>query len=422
MRPVLIVIAIVIFGVSIGQESSALTEQLEAERQQYQRLLQEREQDIARAQEALRSTSAELQNRVAERDQVASQLEALTQERQVLVGEIEALNVLIAETRAEITELSTRLDALRVRVEGLMLNLFRQRSGRFANALGQAESFHDLQVNNYYLSLLSEQDVSLINELNETVAQLASVQAQQQQQLGELTSKETELRANEQALAERRERLTAVVRELESTREGQLAEQQRLSQARANLEASIVQVTRDLEAEVARLERAAEERRRRAQAAQAVEERRRLEREAESLETTATTLSRATLPPLASGYVYPLEEPRLVGRFGEGISGIRLQALRVGAAVRAVQPGVVVTTDYVSANQGYNVVIQHSGGLTTAYVNLQSNLVVRVGETVSQGQTIGYLGGGALIPGDVLEFYTIDGSGNFRDPAMLLGF
>jgi septal ring factor EnvC (AmiA/AmiB activator) len=421
MKRILVVMLMMVSWVSLAQ-SSALTEQLEAERRQYQQLLEARERDIARAQEALQSISAELTNRLAERDQVVNQLETLTRERQALEAEIALLNELIAETREEIAELSARLDALRVRVEGLMLNLFRQRGGRLASALGQAESFHELQVRNYYLSLLSEQDVSLINELNELVARLASVQAQQQQQLADLTSAEAELRANEQALAQRREQLTAVVRELETTREGQLAEQQRLSQARADLEASIAQVTRDLEAEVARLEREAEERRRRAQAAQAVEERRRLEREAEALETSATTLSRATLPPLASGYVYPLEEPRLLSRFGEGISGIRLQALRVGAAVKAVQPGVVVNTDFVSANQGYNVVIQHAGGLTTAYVNLQSSLVVRVGDTVAQGQTIGYLGGGALIPGDVLEFYTIDGNGNWRDPAALLGF
>lgn len=417
----LLVLVILLLGAAWAQ-TSPLTEQLEAERRRYQQLLEAREQELAAAQAALRSISAELQQRLAERDALSAELERLARERQALLNDIELLNGQIAETRAEIAELSDRLDALRVRVEGLMLSLFRQRSGRLVNLLGQAESFHDLQVRNYYLSLLSAQDVSIIAELNDTVAQLAAVQAQQQQQLADLTAAEVELRANAEALAARREQLAAAVRNLEASREGQLAEQQRLTRARAELEASIARVTRDLEAEVARLEREAEARRQRALAAQAVEERRRLEREAQALESSAASLARATLPPLASGYVYPLESPRLVSRFGEGISGVRLQAPQVGAAVRAVQPGIVINTDFVSANQGYNVVIQHAGGLTTAYVNLQANIPVRVGESVAQGQTIGYLGGGALIPGDVLEFYAIDGSGNWRDPATLLGF
>ena len=127
-----------------------------------------------------------------------------------------------------------------------------------------------------------------------------------------------------------------------------------------------------------------------------------------------------------SGYTYPVESPRLVSRFGEDFAqSVKLQALEAGAAVHAVQPGMVIAAGPASANQGYLVAIRHDEGLITAYVNLQADLPVQVGDTVTQQQVIGYLGGATLIPADELEFFTgrfEGGTPVWTDPAALLGF
>jgi hypothetical protein len=51
--------------------------------------------------------------------------------------------------------------------------------------------------------------------------------------------------------------------------------------------------------------------------------------------------------------------------------------------------------------------------------------VVATGDAVDAGTVLGYLGGGALIPPDVLHFYlrrtSGDGNGVFVDPAPVLG-
>jgi murein DD-endopeptidase MepM/ murein hydrolase activator NlpD len=99
-----------------------------------------------------------------------------------------------------------------------------------------------------------------------------------------------------------------------------------------------------------------------------------------------------------------------------------LRAATSGAAVKAVQPGNIIQVSPISANDGYIVVIQHAGGLTTAYVNLQENPPVQIGQQVAQGAVIGYVGGG-LQP-DILKFFTRvekNGIGTYVDPAELLG-
>ena len=52
---------------------------------------------------------------------------------------------------------------LKVRIQALLVNLHRQRANRFGQVLARANSFHELQVRNYYLSLLAEQDVEVVN-------------------------------------------------------------------------------------------------------------------------------------------------------------------------------------------------------------------------------------------------------------------
>jgi murein DD-endopeptidase MepM/ murein hydrolase activator NlpD len=69
------------------------------------------------------------------------------------------------------------------------------------------------------------------------------------------------------------------------------------------------------------------------------------------------------------------------------------------------------------------VTIQHEAQRCTSYRNLQGPLPVSRGSQVSQGEVIGYLGGGALVRPDVLHFF-VNGGANCTtnvDPAPHLG-
>jgi murein DD-endopeptidase MepM/ murein hydrolase activator NlpD len=420
-----LVLACVLFApFALAQLESELTRQLDAEIAQTQRIIEAQRAEQARLERELENLTGEIRAQVAERERISGQLATLRQEQAQLRAEITSLNAQLDATRSEIADQNAKLGELRLRVQGLLLNLDRQRAGRYARLLAESETFHQLEVKHYYLSLLTQQDVALIDELNRTVEALRLAQEQLSAQLRELDAKEAELAANEQQLESAQAELNRVIRELEASREGQNAlrlevihSQNQLSQQLANLAAR-------RQAEVERLRQEALELRRRAEAAVLERERSRLQREAEETEARAEALATPLPPPREANFVYPLANPSLAFPYGQQGTFVGLQAPQAGAEVRAAMSGVVPAL-YYTANSGYVVMILHSDNVVTAYENLQAP-TVRVGDRVSQGQVIGRLGGSSLIPANILYFHVgvLDASGRPRyvDPAQHLGF
>ena len=115
----------------------------------------------------------------------------------------------------------------------------------------------------------------------------------------------------------------------------------------------------------------------------------------------------------SSGYVWPLPcSQRVTSRFGTRAepftgesryhSGIDIDGFgNDGAPVIAAASGEVITASYDSAYGNY-VIIDH-GGTSTVYAHL-SGLAVSYGQTVSQGETIGYVGATGRATGTHLHF------------------
>lgn len=100
--------------------------------------------------------------------------------------------------------------------------------------------------------------------------------------------------------------------------------------------------------------------------------------------------------------------------------------LPVGSPVYAWKSGTVtiavkgcVVGDLNCGNKGGNYVnIEHSGGITSQYLHLSSN-VVRAGQKVKEGQLIGYIGNTGYSSGPHLHFALIR-NGSFIDPTPYL--
>jgi len=127
----------------------------------------------------------------------------------------------------------------------------------------------------------------------------------------------------------------------------------------------------------------------------------------------------------AEGFIEPIPNASLIDRFGTQGSGISLSTDKAGEAVRTVKSGTVTELTLLSFNDGYLVSVKHSDSLSTSYLNLKAVPLVQLGESVRQGQVLGYLGGGSLTPANVLKFFASnlnnDGQISFIDPSELLG-
>jgi murein DD-endopeptidase MepM/ murein hydrolase activator NlpD len=96
--------------------------------------------------------------------------------------------------------------------------------------------------------------------------------------------------------------------------------------------------------------------------------------------------------PSSSGLIWPVNGPVVSGfgmRWGRMHEGIDI-AVPYGTPIHAAAGGTVIFSGWMGG-YGNFVIIDHGGGMATAYGH-QSAIAVGGGQTVSQGQVIGYVG------------------------------
>jgi murein DD-endopeptidase MepM/ murein hydrolase activator NlpD len=421
LTPYSLLLAFILLFPALAQETSETLQNLDQYIQNSEAKLLEYQQQISAIEIELGSMAGDFEAQIAQRDAINAEIQELRRKNDILREQIAQSRAELAATEEKFAKLGDTINQLRSRVQELLISVYKDPSNRFASMLSKAESFHDLRVKQYFLSLLSSHHVQMINDLNSAVLELNALQEQQSQIVATLDAQITEHEIGEALLASKRKDVEAIIAELDSTREGRLATQQALFQEAARLEDAIGDLERDRQAEIERLKAEAEAKRKAALTATTQTEQAQLNREASDAESRASNLA-APPPNLNPNYVSPLDSLSVEFPFGEVGKFIVLRAATSGAAVKAVQPGNIIQVSPISANDGYIVVIQHAGGLTTAYVNLQENPPVQIGQQVAQGAVIGYVGGG-LQP-DILKFFTRvekNGIGTYVDPAELLG-
>ena len=96
-------------------------------------------------------------------------------------------------------------------------------------------------------------------------------------------------------------------------------------------------------------------------------------------------------------------------------------AAEAGTPVAAAAAGTVYTV-YEDDSMGTTIVIRHSDGYITTYASLDAKTAVSAGDTVTAGQTVGYVGTSALVEmaiGDHVHF-SVSCNGEPVDPEEFL--
>ena len=139
-------------------------------------------------------------------------------------------------------------------------------------------------------------------------------------------------------------------------------------------------------------------------------------------------------PPAASGtdWGWPTISPYVITshfgyRWGRLHAGIDISGSGFGSPIYSATDGVVTATFAGCENMGYygnscggqfgnSITITSSTGLTIIYGHIKNNLLVSVGQTVTKGQPIGYMGNSGSSTGTHLHFEIRDAAGNKIDP------
>ena len=291
-------------------------------------------------------------------DQISQSIEQIQQKELEIANQEQV----IAEKQAEIDErwgdFKDRMQAMQVMHD----------SGAVA-MITSAQSLYDLLTFSTTLQQVSEKDTEVLEEMN--------------QQKAELEAEKQEL---EQAMAE-----------LESAK---AALEDKSDQLSANIQAQDATISK-LDADAKAQEQVVAEKQKLADEAEAAYE--------QWVQQNASSGSGVC----AEGFIWPLPGAGRVttefgadqwvnGVFSSGHKGLDI-AIAGGTPIYAAHNGTVAATTG-HWTYGNVVMIDNGDGISTLYAHMQSAAIVSVGQTVTQGQVIGYVGSTGNSSGNHLHF------------------
>ena len=366
----------------------------------------------------------ELQNLKNQYKQNHEKIEDIVAEKQILDQEIFTLydqinttnemiatyNVLIADMQEELNEAQERLDTLNEQYKERIRAMEEDGILSYWSVLFKANSFSDLLDRLSMIEEIAAADRRRMQELKEASAEVAAAQEQ-------LAAEKAELEVTKQDLAQSQQDL-----EVKQAKAVELLEE---LIAKGDEFQALIDKSEDdqdaLQAEIAKTEKEYKNQKYK--------------------EWLATSVPPTTKPPKPTGgsdgdgpvsnanWRSPLTKPSYVtSPFGMRLhpvykvwkmhKGVDL-ASRQGDKIVAVRSGVVSRATYDSSS-GYYVVVNHGDGFSSMYLHM-THYVVSVGQTVSQGQLLGYVGNTGVSTGAHLHF-SITYNGSHVNPANYVDF
>lgn len=357
---------------------------------------------------------------------------------EIISSEIEKYDTLIENKAQEVATAKNRenrqLEKYRTRIRAM------EENGGY-NILAlilQADSFSDLLSAFDDMGEIMQSDKLLQRQYEDAREETEEIKAQYEAEKAVYEANQAELRQEQAEILKQVEDATSELERLEEEIEQAIRAYEAAEQEEANAAAAVANMIAANNAKRAQ-ERAAAEA---AAAAAAAEAQRRVQEmtdanaaaaaageeapySQEEIQAVAEDANIGYVSGSSEGFIWPLPcSTRVTSRFGNRTdpftgetryhSGIDIDGFgNDGAPVVAAASGTVITASYDSSYGNY-IIIDH-GGTSTVYAHM-SGLAVSYGATVSQGQTIGYVGSTGRATGTHLHFEVYVGDGRV-DPA-----
>lgn len=330
---------------------------------------------------------------------IVTQKSAIDQEIALLNGKIETTNAqitaysqLIANTQDELDTATVELNDLSEQYRERIQAMEEQGSITYWKVIFEANSFIDLLDRITMIEEINASDRRRIEQMRIASDIVIATQHSLESEKASLEETRAQLAVDEAALEEKRTESDELLYDLEEKADEFAA---LLEQAKA--------IQDDLLTEIA--EKEAEL------------------KEAKYDEYLAKLALQGENPPSDASWLTPVSGYTLSSPFGNRTSpiagastyhkGIDM-ACSQGTPIYATRAGTVTVASYQAGGAGYYVSINHLDGFSSIYMHM-TNYVVSAGQTVSQGQLIGYVGSTGLSTGPHLHF-GISYAGTYVNP------
>jgi murein DD-endopeptidase MepM/ murein hydrolase activator NlpD len=323
---------------------------------------QERERTLATE---IASVNGQIRGLSSQIGVVSAELQPLERDLQLHKEKLARLNELFRLQTSRYHFYRSEYSALIDRLGNRLVDLYEQGEPSSLEVLFAAKSFDDLVDQAQVVDSLATQDKSIAGQVG-TARERVRVQREHTKKFRALVA--AELRT-----------IAVRTNQVRALRDQLLANENRLAAARANKRGALHDVKESKSAflhEAEGLQQASSD----------------LAAQIRSAQSTSSFSAPGDTTPSAAGFIWPVNGPVTSGfgwRWGRLHEGIDI-GVGYGTPIRAAAAGRVVYAGWMSG-YGNLVAIDHGGGVSTAYGH-QSSVAVGVGQVVSQGQTIGYVG------------------------------
>ena len=348
---------------------------------------------------ALKSQNAEIQKQIdaaqgqydanysdmeamaAEKIAIGQELTLINSKIEITNQEIQAYGQLIADTQEELEaareELRTLSDAHRDRVRVM------EEEGKISywEVLFQANSFTDLLDRINMVEEINAADRRRMEQMRIAADIVTATQMNLESGKAELEIVRQQLSEDEQLLAEKQTQYDSILLELEKK-----------SEEFAILVAESELLQEELMQEIAAKEVELKE-------AKHDEYLRQLALKGDNPPSNATWITPVSGFRLTSAFGMRKHPVLKVNRMHNGVD----MACAAGTPIYATRAGTVTTASYQANGAGNYVSINHLDGFSSIYMHM-THYVVSKGQSVSQGQLIGYVGNTGISTGDHLHF------------------
>ena len=377
----LILSAVMLLGTLPVSASAASSAEIQKQINALKSQNAEIQKQIDAAQGQYDANYSDMEAMAAEKTAIDQELTLINSKIELTNQEIQAYGQLIADTQEELEaareELQTLSEAHRERVRVM------EEEGRISywEVLFQANSFTDLLDRINMVEEINAADRRRMEQMRIAADIVTATQMNLESGKAELEIVRQQLSEDEQLLAEKQAQYDSILLELEKK-----------SEEYAILVAESELLQEELMQEIAAKEVELKE-------AKHDEYLRQLALKGDNPPSNATWLTPVSGFRLTSAFGMRKHPVLKVTRMHNGVD----MACAAGTPIYATRAGTVTTASYQANGAGNYVSINHLDGFSSIYMHM-THYVVSKGQSVSQGQLIGYVGNTGISTGDHLHF------------------
>ena len=335
----------------------------------------------AELQQQLKSIQADKSKALEQKSLLEQQIDATQAEIDNIQAQIQKYSELISQKEAELAEAEEQEQQLYELFCERVRYMEEEGEVSYWSILFSSSDFSDLLDNFMMVEEVIDYDNSVMEELLDLQAQIEADKADLETSKQEQEAAKTKQEAAKADLKDQEAQVDALIQEISSQEDQLEAAEAQLKSAANAMDAEIKRLEKEMASQIANV-------------------------------------------PSESGFLWPLPSSwnTLSSLFGSRIhpitgkpnnhTGIDIPASK-NTNIYAAKSGVVTTSTYNSSYGNY-VVVSHSDGTSTLYAHMNKRAVSK-GQTVSQGQVIGYVGTTGSSTGNHLHF-EVRVNGNRVDP------